>query len=88
MYKRQPQFIMMRSMGLYDTLLAMIVLQAFSAFGVFLMRQFYQEMCIRDSVKAFAGDVVDGGFVSGERVAGMDAAFAGEQVVHGFFDVG
>ena len=25
-------------------------------------------------VKAFAGDVVDGGFVSGERVAGMDAA--------------
>ena len=39
-------------------------------------------------VKAFAGDVVDGGFVSGERVAGMDAAFAGEQVVHGFFDVG
>ena len=44
-----PQFIMMRSMGLYDTLLAMIVLQAFSAFGVFLMRQFYQgiptELC-------------------------------------------
>lgn len=39
-------------------------------------------------VKAFAGDVVDGGFVSGERGAGMDAAFAGEQVVHGFFDVG
>ena len=39
-------------------------------------------------VKAFAGDVVDGGFVSGERVAGMGAAFAGEQVVHGFFDVG
>ncbi len=44
-----PQFIMMRSMGLYDTLWAMIVLQAFSAFGVFLMRQFYQgiptELC-------------------------------------------
>lgn len=44
-----PQFIMMCSMGLYDTLLAMIVLQAFSAFGVFLMRQFYQgiptELC-------------------------------------------
>ena len=32
-----PQFIMMRSMGLYDTLWAMIVLQAFSAFGVFLL---------------------------------------------------
>ena len=44
-----PQFIMMRSMGLYDTLWAMIVLQAFSAFGVFLMRQFYRgipnELC-------------------------------------------
>ena len=39
-----PQFIMMRSMGLYDTLWAMIVLQAFSAFGVFLMRQFYQSI--------------------------------------------
>ena len=39
-----PQFIMMRSMGLYDTLWAMVVLQAFSAFGVFLMRQFYQSI--------------------------------------------
>ena len=39
-----PQFIMMRSMGLYDTLWAMVVLQAFSAFGVFLMRQFYQNI--------------------------------------------
>lgn len=37
-----PQFIMMRSIGLYDTLWAIVVLQAFSAFGVFLMRQFYQ----------------------------------------------
>jgi multiple sugar transport system permease protein len=37
-----PQFIMMRSVGLYDTLWAMVVLQAFSAFGVFLMRQFYR----------------------------------------------
>ena len=44
-----PQFILMRSIGLYDTLWAMVVLQAFSAFGVFLMRQFYQgvptELC-------------------------------------------
>ena len=44
-----PQFILMRSMGLYDTLWAIIVLQSFSAFGVFLMRQFYQgiptELC-------------------------------------------
>lgn len=36
-----PQFIMMRSFGLYDTLWSLIVLQSFSAFGVFLMRQFY-----------------------------------------------
>lgn len=44
-----PQFIMMRSMGLNDTLLAMICLQAFSAFGVFMMKQFYEgipnELC-------------------------------------------
>ena len=44
-----PQFIMMRSMGLYDTLWAMVILQTFSAFGVFLMRQFYRgiptELC-------------------------------------------
>ena len=39
-----PQFILMRSMGLYDTLVAIMVLQAFSAFGVFLMRQFYQSI--------------------------------------------
>ncbi|MCQ2458205.1 MAG: carbohydrate ABC transporter permease [Clostridia bacterium] len=39
-----PQFIMMRSFGLYDTPWAMIVLQSFSAFGVFLMRQFYQNI--------------------------------------------
>lgn len=36
-----PQFIMMRNIGLYDTLWALVVLQSFSAFGVFLMRQFY-----------------------------------------------
>jgi multiple sugar transport system permease protein len=44
-----PQFILMRSMGLNNTHLAIILLQAFSAFGVFLMRQFYQgipdELC-------------------------------------------
>ena len=44
-----PQFIMMRYMGLYDTLLALLVLQSFSAFGVFLMRQFFlgipSELC-------------------------------------------
>lgn len=37
-----PQFVEMRAFGLYDNLVAIMVLQAFSAFGVFLMRQFYQ----------------------------------------------
>lgn len=37
-----PQFILMRGMGLNDKLLAMVCLQAFSAFGVFLMKQFYE----------------------------------------------
>lgn len=36
-----PQFMMMRGMGLNDKLIAMICLQAFSAFGVFMMKQFY-----------------------------------------------
>ncbi|MDR2184027.1 MAG: carbohydrate ABC transporter permease [Clostridiales bacterium] len=36
-----PQFIMFRTMGLVDTHMAIIVLQAFTAFGVFLMKQFY-----------------------------------------------
>ena len=44
-----PQFIEFRSIGLYDKLTAIMVLQAFSAFGVFLMRQFYRgiptELC-------------------------------------------
>lgn len=37
-----PQFMFMRSLGLADTHLAIIILQAFSAFGVFMMRQFYE----------------------------------------------
>lgn len=37
-----PQFMFMRRLGLADTHLAIIILQAFSAFGVFLMRQFYE----------------------------------------------
>lgn len=44
-----PQFMMMRSWGLNNTHLAIICLQAFSAFGVFLMKQFYEgvptELC-------------------------------------------
>jgi multiple sugar transport system permease protein len=39
-----PQFIMMRRMGLNDKLLAIICLQAFSAFGVFMMKQFYMDI--------------------------------------------
>jgi multiple sugar transport system permease protein len=34
-----PQFIMVRGMGLYDSHAALILTQAFSAFGVFLLRQ-------------------------------------------------
>ena len=44
-----PQFMMLRGMGLNNTHLAIIILQAFSAFGVFLMKQFYEgvptELC-------------------------------------------
>jgi hypothetical protein len=36
-----PQYIMMQQAGLTDSFLALILLQAFSAFGVFLMRQYY-----------------------------------------------
>jgi multiple sugar transport system permease protein len=39
-----PQFIIMRSMGLNNTHLAIICLQAFSAFGVFMMKQFYDSV--------------------------------------------
>jgi multiple sugar transport system permease protein len=39
-----PQFILMRSLGLNNTHLAIICLQAFSAFGVFLMKQFYESV--------------------------------------------
>ena len=36
-----PQFIMFRTMGLVDTHMSIIILQAFTAFGVFLLKQFY-----------------------------------------------
>ncbi|MDR0417176.1 MAG: carbohydrate ABC transporter permease [Propionibacteriaceae bacterium] len=39
-----PQFIMLSKVKLVDTLWAMIVLQAFGAFGVFLMKQFYESI--------------------------------------------
>mgnify|MGYP006913005583 CR=1 FL=1 len=37
-----PQFMMMSSWHLNNTHLAIIFLQAFSAFGVFMMKQFYE----------------------------------------------
>lgn len=44
-----PQFMMMRSWNLNNNHLSIIFLQAFSAFGVFLMKQFYEgvpdELC-------------------------------------------
>ncbi len=36
-----PQYIIMRKFGLNDTHLALVLLQAFTAFGVFMMRQFF-----------------------------------------------
>jgi len=39
-----PQFIMFRMMGLVNTHMAIIVLQAFTAFGVFLTKQFYDSI--------------------------------------------
>ena len=44
-----PQFILVSKLGLNDTHLGLILMQAFSAFGVFLIRQFYisipDELC-------------------------------------------
>jgi multiple sugar transport system permease protein len=39
-----PQFLLMRELGLNNTHLALISIQAFTAFGVFLMRQFYMSI--------------------------------------------
>ncbi|MBB4350006.1 carbohydrate ABC transporter permease [Aliirhizobium cellulosilyticum] len=39
-----PQFLLMREFGFNNTHLALICLQAFTAFGVFLMRQFYMSI--------------------------------------------
>ena len=44
-----PQFVLISKMGLNDTHLGLILMQSFSAFGVFLIRQFYlsipNELC-------------------------------------------
>ncbi|WP_165004603.1 MULTISPECIES: carbohydrate ABC transporter permease [unclassified Enterococcus] len=39
-----PQFIMMRKIGLTDTLWSLVLLQAFNAFGVFLLKQYYSSI--------------------------------------------
>ncbi|GIG30160.1 carbohydrate ABC transporter permease [Cellulomonas marina] len=39
-----PQYILMQRAGLVNTFTALILLQAFSAFGVFLMRQYYMSV--------------------------------------------
>lgn len=39
-----PQFILMKKVGLVDTHMSLILLQAFTAFGVFLLRQFYMSI--------------------------------------------
>ena len=39
-----PQFIMFSTMGLFNTHASIIILQAFTAFGVFLMKQFYDSI--------------------------------------------
>jgi multiple sugar transport system permease protein len=39
-----PQYLIMEKLGLVNTHLSIILLQAFGAFGVFLMRQYYQSI--------------------------------------------
>ena len=39
-----PQFVLMSKLGLPDTLWSIIALQAFGAFGVFLMKQYYESI--------------------------------------------
>ena len=36
-----PQFIIIRNLGVYDTHLALVLVSAFTAFGIFLVRQFF-----------------------------------------------
>jgi multiple sugar transport system permease protein len=47
-----PQFILFSRLNLNNTLLAIIALQAFGAFGVFLMKQFYETIPIELSEAA------------------------------------
>lgn len=43
-----PQFILIRNLGLYDTHLALVLVSVFTAFGTFLVKQFF--MTIPDSL--------------------------------------
>lgn len=36
-----PQFIVIKNLGLYDSHLSLILIQIFSAFGIFMLRQFF-----------------------------------------------
>ena len=47
-----PQFILISRLGLYDNHTALIILQAFSAFGIFLLRQFFMGIPMELSVAA------------------------------------
>jgi multiple sugar transport system permease protein len=51
-----PQYIMMQNLGLTNSFNALILLQAFGAFGVFLMRQY---------IKGLPRDLLDAGRVDG-----------------------
>jgi len=57
-----PQFILMRELGLVDTHLSLILLQAFTAFGVFLMRQFF--ISVPD-------EILDAARIDGARIDGL-----------------
>ncbi|MGX6970392.1 carbohydrate ABC transporter permease [Vagococcus bubulae] len=39
-----PQFIMMRKLGLTDKLISLVLMQSFTTFGVFLLKQYYSSI--------------------------------------------
>jgi multiple sugar transport system permease protein len=49
-----PQFILFSKLHLSDTLWSIVALQAFGAFGVFLMKQYYETIMLPLSVPAIA----------------------------------
>lgn len=48
-----PQYVIMSRLRLTDTLLVLILMQAFSAFGIFLLRQFFMQLpdSLREAAK-------------------------------------